>query len=527
MGGVGDQLAVGVLQEDALGQHAADLVVDRAQRLVATGGALEQRDVALEVGQHVVDVRRQRDLEPLEGGTVGGRSRLGDQVVGRAAYDRLVERVLVAEVVVEQAAGDAGLLGQQVDRELVQRAGGQQPDPQVEQLAAALVRGQPGACGRGHAPHSIDTCSITPIPSGHDSGPGRREDRRPPHRGCRLRRARRGDQARGGRRDATSSCSRRAPTSAARGATTPTPVPPATSPASSTPTRSVSSTGPTPTPRSRRSRPTSSRSPTSPARSTGSSSTPSSRTPRGTTRRSAGGADLGRRPVTLGLRKFLIVGAGGLSAPKLPEIEGIETFQGERVPLRAVGPRCRPGRQAGRGHRHRRLGDPDRARAAEDSAGHGRPPRRLPAHRALDHPAQRPALRQARAGRAAPGARTAAALPHRSLLGARGLRAGVHPPAEARRAGAEGGARATSGRASRTPSSARRSRRTSTSAASGCCAPTTTTPPSTPTTPSWSPTRSPRSPATRSSLRTASSARSTSWSWRPASTRPSSRSPST
>ena len=73
---------------------------------------------------------------------------------------------------------------------------------------------------------------------------------------------------------------------------------------------------------------------------------------------------------------------------------------GRGVPLRAVGPRRRPDRQAGGGHRHRRLGDPDRPRAAE---GRG-PPRRLPAHRAVDHPAQRPALRQARADRAAPGA---------------------------------------------------------------------------------------------------------------------------
>ena len=61
------------------------------------------------------------------------------------------------------------------------------------------------------------------------------------------------------------------------------------------------------------------------ARSTGSSSTPSSRTPPGTTRRSAGRCGPGRHLVS----QTLIVGAGGLSAPKLPEIEGIDTFQGE------------------------------------------------------------------------------------------------------------------------------------------------------------------------------------------------------
>jgi hypothetical protein len=40
---------------------------------------------------------------------------------------RLVERRLVAEVVVEQATGDAGLLGEDVDRELVQRPVREQP----------------------------------------------------------------------------------------------------------------------------------------------------------------------------------------------------------------------------------------------------------------------------------------------------------------------------------------------------------------------------------------------------------------
>ena len=47
-----------------------------------------------------------------------------------------MEVLLVAEVVVEQPARDAGLLGEQVDRQLVQRAGGEQPDAQLEQLLA-------------------------------------------------------------------------------------------------------------------------------------------------------------------------------------------------------------------------------------------------------------------------------------------------------------------------------------------------------------------------------------------------------
>ena len=73
----------------------------------------------------------------------------------------------------------------------------------------------------------------------------------------------------------------------------------------------------------------------------------------------------------------------------------------------------RPGRQAGRGHRHRRLGDPDRPRGA---AG-GRPPRRLPAHRPVGDPPQRPHLPAARARRAAPRPGARAALPHRRSTG--------------------------------------------------------------------------------------------------------------
>ena len=58
----------------------------------------------------------------------------------------------------------------------------------------------------------------------------------------------------------------------------------------------------------------------------------------------------------------VITGSGGLSEPKLPEIAGIESFERRDLPLRALEPRLRPHRQAGRRHRHRRLVDPDRAR---------------------------------------------------------------------------------------------------------------------------------------------------------------------
>ena len=100
------------------------------------------------------------------GFTVVGSNPAG--IVGGTAHDRFVEVVLVADVVVEQPARDPGLLGQQVDAQLVERAGREQPHAEVEQLGAALLLAQPGAgggCAGGHVHQSIDTFSITPVPS--------------------------------------------------------------------------------------------------------------------------------------------------------------------------------------------------------------------------------------------------------------------------------------------------------------------------------------------------------------------------
>ena len=86
--------------------------------------------------------------------------------------DRLTEVLLAAEVVVEQPARDPGLLGEDVDGDLLHRPGGEEPGPEVEELAAALVRGEADAGGgRAHAHHLIDGYSITPIPSPHDAAP--------------------------------------------------------------------------------------------------------------------------------------------------------------------------------------------------------------------------------------------------------------------------------------------------------------------------------------------------------------------
>ena len=355
---------------------------------------------------------------PLHRLAVGRRRGLRDQVVGGAADDRLVERVLVAEVVVEQAAGDARLLGEQVDRELVERAVREQPDPEVEQLLAALLRGQADPWRRtlAHTQHSIDTFSIAPLPS--RTCRSNTSSSAPASPGC----ARRSSSRRTAR--PTSSWSRRAPTSAAPGATTPTRAPPATCRASSTRSRSPpTGTGRGPSPPSRRSRPTSSGSP----RESGTLDRFAFETSLEDARwdedaqvwRSRISGPDGEREVT---STTLVVGAGSLSEPKLPDIDGIDTFQGRPLPLLALGPRRGPGRQAGRGHRHRRLGDPDRARG---SAGR-RPPRRLPAHRALGDPARRPALHAARAAPVQAAPRLPAALPDLDLPLARDARAGPH-----------------------------------------------------------------------------------------------------
>ena len=142
--------------------------------------------------------------------------------------------------------------------------------------------------------------------------------------------------------------------------------------------------------------------------------------------------------------------------PKLPEIEGIETFQGEvfhsarwnhdvdltgkRVAVIGTGasaiqivPELQKTLQATGGHL-----DVYQRTAPWIIPRNDRPYGRL----------ERAALRRV------PGLQTA--LPHRPLLGARGLRAGVHPAAQARRAGAEGRPRQHRARASRTPSCAPR-----------------------------------------------------------------------
>ena len=73
--------------------------------------------------------------------------------------------------------------------------------------------------------------------------------------------------------------------------------------------------------------------------------------------------------------QFLVTGAGPLADPSIPDIKGIDTFEGTMFP-RPVGPRPRPDRAQGRRHRHGRLRDPVRARDPAE----GRRAQALPAH---------------------------------------------------------------------------------------------------------------------------------------------------
>ncbi len=160
---------------------------------------------------------------------------------------------------------------------------------------------------------------------------------------------------------------------------------------------------------------------------------------------------------------LLVSAAGALSDPKMPDIDGIETFQGEVFHSARWNHDFDLTRQARRRHRHRRLVDPDRPRDRQE----GRPPRRLPAHRPLGDAAARPALLRPRTARLPPRPGGPEALPHRDLLGPRDVRAGLHGEPEARRARPRSCRSPTSRRASPTPSCARRSRPPSRSAASG------------------------------------------------------------
>ena len=77
---------------------------------------------------------------------------------------------------------------------------------------------------------------------------------------------------------------------------------------------------------------------------------------------------------------------GRCPTPALPDVPGLDDLPRRGLPLRALEPRLRPGRQAGRGGRHRGLGHPDRAR----DPARGQPAHAVPAHPGVGHAAPGP-----------------------------------------------------------------------------------------------------------------------------------------
>ena len=62
------------------------------------------------------------------------------------------------------------------------------------------------------------------------------------------------------------------------------------------------------------------------------------------------------RPPAGSLTARVLIGAmGGLADPAVPQIKGLDSFDRQGLPLRAVGPRPRPEGRPRRRHRHRRL----------------------------------------------------------------------------------------------------------------------------------------------------------------------------
>ncbi len=160
--GVGETQGSGLLGhrslEQPVGQRRARALVDLAQSLVSAGGAAQQRDVALVVLRDVVDVALQRSRQLLQRRAVTRGSSHREQVVGRPPHHGGVELLLVAEVVVEQPARDPGLLGQRLDGQVLERSRGEQAYAEREELLASTVRSHPHAC-RGHVSH------VTELPS--------------------------------------------------------------------------------------------------------------------------------------------------------------------------------------------------------------------------------------------------------------------------------------------------------------------------------------------------------------------------
>ncbi len=181
---------------------------------------------------------------------------------------------------------------------------------------------------------------------------------------------------------------------------------------------------------------------------------------------------MGREAAALGLdtsraapRAGAGLGTGPLVEPKIPESPGLDDLRGHGVPLRPLGPRLRPARQARRRHRHGRVGDPVRAR----DRARRRAAARLPAHAAVGHAAQRARDLACRADGSSGASRrsrarcAAASTRARELTGARVRQApaAMKLPERSRAGTCAGGLRSRAAREGR--------RRTTPSAASASC----------------------------------------------------------
>ena len=206
--------------------------------------------------------------------------------------------------------------------------------------------------------------------------------------------------------------STRPTTSAAPGGTTPTPAPPATSLATCTRSRSGRAAGAAGSRRSRRSWPTCRRWPTS----TGSARISGwAGRDRRRVRRRPGRCGTSRSADGDTIQAASVVSAVGPAQPARPARHPRPgRLRRPVLPLRPLGSRHGPDRQAGRRHRHRRQRHPVRARDRQAGRARGR----VPAHAALRAAEVRRLLRRGPAGhvRPAPGraqGRPAAHLPVR------------------------------------------------------------------------------------------------------------------
>ncbi len=172
---------------------------------------------------------------------------------------------------------------------------------------------------------------------------------------------------------------------------------------------------------------------------------------------------------TKGRKKFqartVVLASGPLADHKLPDIRGIDTYEGHKIHSARVGPRLRLHRQAGRRHRHRRQRRADRARTGQDRPSSSRS---SSAPRAGCCPASTSPMPGGGAVAVRQSACHPRAGPPGAVLGSRGQRdrAGVEHPADRR--WSPGWARRTCAARSRIRGCAASSPRTSPRAASGC-----------------------------------------------------------